>query len=96
MKHKQNQNTDNNLEKNYCNIYHNQRVDLHKNKELENLKKNQAELKNTITEIENTLKGINSRLDDTVEWISKIEERAAEITQPEQRKKERERKKECF
>ena len=35
MKHKQNQNTDNNLVKNYCNIYHNQRVDLYKNKELE-------------------------------------------------------------
>ena len=33
------------------------------------------------------VEGINSRLDDTMEWISKIEERAAEITQPEQKKK---------
>ena len=31
-------------------------------KELENVKKNQTELKNTITKIKNTLEGINSRL----------------------------------
>ena len=37
------------------------------NKELENKKKNQTELKNTITKIKNSLGGINSRLDDTEE-----------------------------
>ena len=57
------------------------------NTELENIKSNQIEMKNNITEMKKTLEGINSRLDDTVEWISKIEERAAEITQPEQKKK---------
>ena len=31
-------------------------------KELENVKKNQTELKNTITKIKNILEGINSRL----------------------------------
>ena len=56
-------------------------------KELENIKKNQTKLKNILTEMKDTLEGINSRLDDTVEWISKIEERAAEITQSEQKKK---------
>ena len=34
---------------------------------MENIKKNQMELKNTITEIKNTLEGINRRLDDTEE-----------------------------
>ena len=40
------------------------------NKELEDTKKNKIELKNTIIEIKNTLKGINSRSEDTEEWIS--------------------------
>ena len=68
------------------------------NKKLENIRKNQSKLRNIITEMKNTPKGINSRLDDTVEWISRIEERAAEITQHEQKKKERQRvrEKECF
>ena len=33
-------------------------------KEIENTKKNQSELKNTIAEMKTTLQGINSRLDD--------------------------------
>ena len=49
--------------------------------------KDLEELKNKQAEMNDTLKGINSILDDTVEWISRIEERAAEITQPEQKKK---------
>lgn len=35
------------------------------NKELQNRKKNQTELENTITKIQNTLEGNNSRLNDT-------------------------------
>lgn len=31
------------------------------NRKIENIKKSQSELKNTITEMKNTLKGINSR-----------------------------------
>ena len=50
------------------------------NKELENLK-NQTELKNTIIEIKNTLERINSRLDDTEEWMSKLADRVVEITE---------------
>lgn len=40
------------------------RMDGHRefNKELENLRENQAELKNVIAEIKNRLEGINSRL----------------------------------
>ena len=37
------------------------------NKKLENIEKNQSELKNKIIEIKNIL-GINSRLDDKEEW----------------------------
>ena len=59
------------------------------NQELENIKKNQIEVKNTITEIKNTLEGINSRSDDTEERISKLEDRVVEITQAEQKKEKR-------
>ena len=57
-------------------------------KELEDIKKNQKELKN-ITEIKNTLEGINSRLDDKEEWISKLKDAGSvEITETEQKKNE--------
>ena len=49
------------------------RMDEHSenfSKELENIKKNQSELKNTITENKNSQERINSRLDDTEEQIS--------------------------
>ena len=42
-------------------------------------------MKNT-SEMKNTLKGINSRLNDTDEWISKLEDRVGEITEVEQKK----------
>ena len=44
-------------------------------------------MKNTITEVKNTLKGINSRLNVTEEWISELEDRVVEITAAEQKKK---------
>ena len=50
------------------------------NKELENIKRNQTEL-NNITEILKYTR--SSRLDDTEEWISKLEERVVEIIQAE-------------
>ena len=68
------------------------RMDEHSedfNKEVENIKKNQAELKNTITEMKNALEGINSRLDDTEEWVSKLEDQVVEITQAEQKRKKK-------
>ena len=39
--------------------------------------------------LKNTLEGINSRLDDTEEWISELEERIVEITQAEQKKRKK-------
>ena len=60
------------------------------NSKLKNIKKNQRELKNTITEIRNTPIGINSRLDDIEGWISDWkEDRIAEITEHEQKKEKR-------
>ena len=40
---------------------------------------------NTIMETKNTLEGINSRLNDTKEWIRELEERELEITAAEQK-----------
>ena len=45
------------------------------NKELENIKKGQIDLKNAIIEIKVTLEGINSRLDDTEEQTIEVEDR---------------------
>ena len=59
---------------------------------LENIKKNQTELKNIITEIKSTLEGINNRLDDTEEWISELEDRVVKISQAEQKKKKKKKK----
>ena len=59
------------------------------NEDLENIRKNQSKLKNTITEIKNTPKGINSRVDDTEELISDLKDRIVKITQSEPQKEER-------
>ena len=65
------------------------RIDVHNekfNKELENIKKTQSEMKNSIAEIKNTLEGMNSRLSDTEICINPLEDRIMEITQSEQQK----------
>ena len=41
------------------------------------------------TEVKNTSKGINSRLNDTEELLSKLEGRVMEITESEQKKEKR-------
>ena len=56
------------------------------NKELENIKNNEIELKNTITEMKSTLEGINSRLNEE-EWLTELEDRVVEIIMAEQKKK---------
>ena len=52
------------------------------NKEIERAKKNQSELKNTITEIKKkkTVEGTNNRLEDAEECISDLEDKVMEIT----------------
>ena len=46
-------------------------------------------MKDKITETKNTLEGINSRLDDTEEWISELEDRVVRVTQAEHTKEKR-------
>ena len=57
------------------------------NKGLGNIKDNQTEMRNTITEMENTLEC--SRLNDTEEQISKLEDRVVKINAAEQRKEKK-------
>ena len=52
-----------------------------------NKMKNQKKLKNTIFDIKNTWGGIHSRLDDTEEQTSKLEDRVMENAQAKQKKK---------
>ena len=59
------------------------------NKEIENIKKTQLELRNTITQIKNTLEGISSILEVGEECISDLEDRIIEGMQAEQQKWEK-------
>ena len=59
------------------------------NKDVEELKRNQAMMKNTINEIKNTLNGINSRITEAEERISDLEDKMVEITTAEQNKEKR-------
>ena len=56
------------------------------NKDVEELKRNQAMMKNTINEIKNTLDGIKSRITEAEERISDLEDKMVEITTTEQNK----------
>ena len=56
-------------------------------KDIEEIKKEQAEMSNTITEIKNTLEGTNSRVTEAEEWISELEDGMVEITAEENRGK---------
>ena len=51
------------------------------------MKKNHSQMNNTIYEIKNTLEIINSRLDEAEDQISGLEEKVAENTKSEQKKK---------
>ena len=59
------------------------------NKDVEELKRNQATMTNTINEIKNTLEGINSRITEAEERISDLEDKIVEITTAEQNKGKR-------
>ena len=62
------------------------------NQDLEELKNKHTETKkkkNTITENKNTLEGINSRISEPEEQISKLEYKMVEITSKEQNKVKR-------
>ena len=56
--------------------------------DLEELKKKQTVMNNTITEMKNTLEGINNRIMEAEERISELEDKMVEITAKEQNKEE--------
>ena len=56
------------------------------NKELEIIKKNQSELKNTITEMKNILERINGRQGNIEECINDLKARTMQIIQSEEQK----------
>ena len=49
-------------------------------KDIEEIKNKQTEMNNTITKIKNTLEGNNSRIIESEEWISELEDRMLEMT----------------
>lgn len=57
------------------------------NRERKKHKKNQSELKNTITKMKNTPEGITSRWEDSEEQIHDLEDRVMGSTQTEEQKK---------
>ena len=59
------------------------------NKDLEELKRKQTVMNNTINEIKNSLEGINSRITEAEEQISDLEHKIVEITTTEQNKEKR-------
>ena len=54
------------------------------NKKVETIKMNQSKTDNSIAEIKTNLEEMNSRLNDTEEGMSDVEDRIMEITQSEQ------------
>ena len=59
------------------------------NKDLEELKRKQTMMSNTINEIKNSLEGINSRLTETEEWKNDLEDKIVEIPATEQNKEKK-------
>ena len=59
------------------------------NKDVEEIKTNQAMMKNTINKIKNTVEGINSRITAAEERVSNLEDKIVEITTAEQNKEKR-------
>ena len=57
------------------------------NKELEEMKRNQHIMNNSINEIKNTLEGSNSRIMEAEDRISEVEDRMVEINEAERKKK---------
>ena len=62
------------------------------NKNLEELKRNQAMMNNTINEIKNSLEGIHSRITEAGELISDLEDKRVDITTAKQNKEKKYKK----
>ena len=60
---------------------------------MKTIKKNQSEMKDTLTEMKNNLWGINSRVDEAANHISNLDYKEVKNTQSEQREENRIQKK---
>ena len=78
-----------NLVQEYMNSVRTSTGEVKHYKVIENIKKNQSELKNTITKMKNILEGINSRLNKAENQIGNLGDKIAENTQSEQQKEKR-------
>ena len=58
-------------------------------KDLEEIKKSQSKMNNSINEIKNTLEGTNSRTTEAEDRISEVEDRMVEINETERKKEKR-------
>ena len=56
------------------------------NKDLEEIKKSQSIMNNTITEIQSTLEGTNSRITQAKDRIREVKDRMGEINEAEKKK----------
>ena len=59
------------------------------NKDIEEIKKRQSIINNTITEMKNALEGTNSRITEAEDRISEIEDRMVEINETERKKEKK-------
>ena len=59
------------------------------NKDLEEIKKSQYIMNNTINEIRNTLEATNSRIMEAEDRISEVEDRMVEINETERKKEKK-------
>ena len=59
------------------------------NKDLEEIKKSQLKMDNTISEIKNTLEGTNSRITEAENRINEVEGKMVEISEAERKKAKR-------
>ena len=59
------------------------------NKDLEEIKKSQSIMNNSITEIKSNLEGTNSRITEAEDRISEVEDRMVEISEAEMKKEKR-------
>ena len=65
----------------------------HCNKELETIKRNQSKLDNLIAKIKTNLEAMSSRLNNTEEWVSDLEDRIMEINHNSKQKDQKKKKK---
>ena len=64
----------------------------HCNKELKTIKRNQSKLDNLIAKIKTNLEAMSSRLNNTEEWVSDLQERIMEINHNSRQKDKKKKK----